>query len=145
MRAILKFKANDGSEWDDEAAAIKRDKLVEKVDAAMKPLGKVPEAVEDGKGWLQHNLEVVYKAKDDILDICREQGLHEHYPVFNEQGRKCHALSVIGRILDDYHDPLSKAWSRFARIDEKGREHQQCYFAYTNGPAKDHVCVEDRS
>ena len=144
METIIKYKSNDGIEWDNQSDAEKRDALCMKVDAVMLPLGKVPEGVTAGKGWLQHDLETINQAKDAILEICREQGYDKSYPSFKERGRNCHPLSFIGRVLDDNGGPLNTAWSRFARIDVQGREHQQCYYAYTGGPARDHVCIESR-
>lgn len=145
MKTLIKYQANDGSEWADKHEAEKRDALCHRVDVAMSPLGDTPRAVKDGKGWLQHNLETVNVAKDSILDICRAEGMAEHFPVFRNRGRDCHPLSAVGRILDDNDDPLSHAWSRFARIDEQGREHEQPFYAYNNGPLPKHVCVESRA
>jgi hypothetical protein len=139
VKAIIKYQAADGSEHASQELAEARDVLCLKVDNAMLALGSVPQGVSDGKGWFQHDLELVNQAKDAILEICRESGLHKNFPVFNHQGRECHAMSVIGRILDDIGGPLSDAWSRFARIDIQGREHQQPFFAYTNGPLPEHV------
>lgn len=144
MKQITKYQANDGSEWNDESKAIAREELIRIVDAAMAPLGSVPADVESGKGWLQHNLETVNVAKDRILDICREQGMSE-YPAFKCRGRDCHPQSIIGRILSEVGGPLWNAWHRFGKIDTLGREHQQPYFAYTNGPDADHYCVESRA
>ena len=144
MKTITKYIADDGSEHSDADAALRRDALVRKVAEAMQPLGEVPQDVQRGKGWLHHDLETVYQAKDRILDICREEGWANHFPVFKNRGRDCHPGCVISRILNDNGGPLDAAWSRFYRIDELGREHQQGYYAYTAGPAPDHVCVEDR-
>ncbi len=154
MKTITKYQTTDGCEFTDQDKAATHEELCLKVQAAMLPLGDVPRAVQDGKGWLQHDLETVLQAKDDILEICRAQddileicraqGYAEHYPVFNNPGRECHPLSIIGRILNAFSGPLDTAWSRFARIDAQGREHQQRYYAYTNGPHPEHVCVEDR-
>ena len=145
MRLINKYQANDGSEWPTEELALKRDQLHAAVATAMAPLGDTPQAVEYGKGWLQHDPETVAQAKDDILTLCRAHlNLAAQYPAFKAQGRDCHPLSIVGRVLDDVGGPLGKAWSRFCRIDPEGREHQQCYYAYTAGPDCDHYCVEDR-
>ncbi len=145
MIAITKFQSIDGVQWTSEKDALKRDALCTRVDAAMAPLGETPKAVKDGKGWLQHDLETVLCAKDAILEICREQGLNKHWECFNAQGRKCHPLSIIGRILDDNDGPLNNAWRRFCNIDDQGREHQQCYYAYTAGPTPSQCCVESRA
>lgn len=145
MKAVIKYQANDGSEWNTAEQAETRDKLHIQVEAIMAPLGQVPEAVRDGRGWLQHELETVLTAKDGILELCRSFGYDINYPVFKNPGRECHALGIIGRILSDDGGPLGRAWSRFGRIDEQGREHQQPYYAYTAGPLPEHVCIEDRS
>jgi hypothetical protein len=145
METITKYRAKDGSEWGRAHEATKRDKLCDKIEKAMLPLGEVPKDVRNGKGWLQHELETVFKAKDAILEICREEGYQKHFKQFESKGRDCHPLSIIGRILNDFGGPLDIAWRRFARIDLIGREHEQCYYAYTNGPLPEHYCVEDRT
>ncbi len=144
MKTITKYQANDGSEWSNPEDAEKRDALCVKVDAAMQPLGTVPKDVSDGNGWLQHDLETVNRAKDAIMEICQSEGFAESFAAFKNKGRDCHPLSVIGRVLDDFGGPLNRAWNRFCRIDLQGREHQQPFFAYTNGPLPEHVCIEDR-
>ena len=144
METIIKYKTKDNREFSDKTEADNHEILIGKVEQVMKPLGTVPKDVRDGKGWLQHRIEIVNTAKDQILDLCREQGLDKQYSVFSNQGRECHPLSIIGRILSDIGGPISRAWARFGRIDELGREHQQQYYAYTNGPADYHVCIEDR-
>lgn len=144
MKTITKYQANDGTEWTDPNKAAERDALCGKVDAAMAPLGDTPQAVKDGEGWLQHDLETVNQAKDAILEICRAEGFAKSFPVFGHKGREIHPRSSISRILDDFGGPLCTAWNRFGRIDEQGREFDQCYYAYTNGPRPEHVCVETR-
>lgn len=144
MKEITQFQANDGSTWPTVETALKRDNLLSAVNLIMEPLGDVPEDVTKGKGWLQHDPAKVIQARQGILDLCKPD-YAEAYPVFNTPAEKVHPLSIIGRILDDAgNDPRSLAWGRFCRIDAQGREHQQCYYAYTAGPDKDHVCIEDR-
>ena len=145
MKTITKYQSIDGAEWTDPENAKSRDALCEKVDSAMLDLGNVPQAVKDGKGWLQHDLETVNRAKDAILEICRSEGYAKSFEVFKSKGRECQALSVIGRILDADGGPLNKAWDRFKRTDQMGREHQQCFYADTNGPLPEHSCVESRA
>lgn len=146
MKAIIKYESIDGSEWTDPNKAAERDALCLKVEAAMQPLGDVPQGVRDGKGWLQHDLETVNRSKDDILEICRAEGFAENFKAFKNRGRDCHPLCIIARILDDNEGPIRNAWRRFAQIDEQGREHQQCFYAYSsNGPRPEHVCIESRT
>lgn len=144
MKEITQYQANDGSTWGTVSAALKRDNLSAAVAIVMAPLGDTPKAVSDGEGWLQHDPATVIKAKQGILDLCKPD-YAVSYPVFNEPAEKVHPLSVVGRILDDAgSDPRSLAWGRFCRIDAEGREHQQCYYAYTAGPRPEHACIEDR-
>jgi len=145
MNTITKFKADDGTEFNSVTDCAEYELLCAKVDKIMAPLGDVPKEVEAGEGWLQHDLETVNVAKDAILQLCRNEGFANSFDYFKARGRDCHPLSIIGRILSDNDGPLADAWGRFGRIDPSGREHQQCYFAYTNGPDKSHICVEDRS
>jgi len=145
MRAITQYQAIDETIWNTELEAKIRDETIFTVDRIMAPLGEVPEDVTAGKGWLQHNLEKVNHAKDLILELCRVQGIGGTLQAFQSRGRDCHPMSIIGRVLSENRGPIPDAWNRFTRIDPQGREHQQPYFAYTNGPDSDHYCVEDRS
>lgn len=145
MKIVRKFETSDGQQFDTLSAAEDYEALQALCAEAMQPLGDVPDDVKNGKGWVQHDLETVNCCKDAILELCRRQRYDIHYPAFRSAGRACHPLSIIGRVLNDSGGPLDKAWSRFSRIDAKGREHQQCYFAYTGGPDSRHVCIEDRS
>ncbi len=147
MKKITKYQANDGSEWHSGAEAMERDKLIARVLVAMAPLGDTPQCVMEQKGYIQHDVAVVNNAKEAILQICRDQGMAENFEVFNHHGSEVHPRSIVGRILNDLGGPLDEAWSRFARIDAQGREHDQPYFAY--GAGKDekrwnYPCVLDR-
>jgi hypothetical protein len=143
MEAVTKYKANDGSLWDSESAATERDELIKEVNAAMAPLGERNEAMSDGKGWVQHQLETVLRAKDAIIGIVRARKVIPEDVLQGRAGRAIHPFSIVGRYLDDRGGPLNSAWSRFMSIDEMGREHQQPYFA-KNGPDREHYCIETR-
>jgi len=147
MKEIIKYVAEDGSEHATKEAAERRESLQELVNDAMSPLALSPElqqAVSDGKGWVHHKRATVVRCQDAILDLCDEFDIASNFAAFQERGPQVHPLSIIGRVLSEVVDPLSKAWGRFGRIDQEGREHQQQYFAYTAGPSADHVCLEDR-
>ncbi len=143
MKQLIQFQADDGSIHQNPASALKRDRLFARVQGVMSWLGSTPKGVEDGNGWIHHDLATVNKVKDALFDICREEGFHENFKIFKEQGSTVHAHSIAGRILDDNGGPIARAWSRIGRIDEQGREHQQAYYAL-NMPRPEHFCVEDR-
>lgn len=146
MKLITQYKAEDGKIFDDADKCGEHERMCVKVAWVMKPLeipAEIAKQVQDGVGWYQHDLEAVHAVREAILALCRPK-YAKNFPVFNKHGSKTHPLCVIGRILSDStdrYDPLGNAWNRFSRIDEKGREHQQCYYAYTNGPEKKHVCL----
>lgn len=141
MKIITKYQSTDGSEHRTQSDAEDRDKLCRVCANAMAPLGKIHKGVRDAKGWFQHDVLTVLSCKDSILEICREQGFDETWDCFRAKGRDCHPMSIIGRILGGIGGPLDESWRRFASIDEQGREHQQPYYAYTNGPLPEHTCL----
>jgi len=143
MKTITKYQANDGSEWNSKAEAIERESLIARVAAVMAPLGEVPEAVKQGSGWVQHDIETVLTARDGIMDLCRSMGMFEGCKWRHDLGRDCHPLGIVGRILSEDNGPIGDAWGRFGTIDEQGREHQQPYYAI-NGPLPEHICIKDR-
>lgn len=144
--ATIIYTTADGTRFDTEEEAKAHEVLVAKINAAMAPLGETPEAVEDGKGWLQHRPANVAKAKSTLCKLIAPQ-LEADWPhlakAMRQTPQEVHPMSLVGRILSDFGGPLNNAWGRFGRIDGQGREHQQSYFAL-NGPGKEHVCVEDR-
>ena len=141
MKQVTRFRSEDGCEFILESTCLEHEVLCNKVKLAMLPLGDCPAAVEDGKGWLHHDPAIVIHCRKAIMQLCCIQGMAKLHPVFENED--AHPMSVVGRILDDVGGPISKAWTRFQRIDDQGREHQQPYYAI-NGPDKKHVCVEDR-
>jgi len=138
MQIVERYQAEDGTFFEDAALCVKHENLCRVVDLTMAPLG---ERLANAPGWIQHAPEVVVQCRMDIMELCREQGLAKMFPVFLNQD--AHPMSAVGRILDDIGGPLRRAWGRFATIDEQGREHNQPYYAI-NGPAAEHVCIEDR-
>lgn len=141
MKIITKFKTNDGREFNSEVEAAKHEKLLANIERVMRPLTiprEIAERISNGEGWYQHKIEDVFAAREGILALARPL-YAQSYPVFNTPGKEAHPLSFIGRVLSDNpDDPLGDAWNRFMRIDERGREHQQPYYAYTAGPAANH-------
>lgn len=127
MKAVTRFLADDGSQWDTEAAALKRDALCSHVDEAMKLLRARPDDADFDNGgvYVQQEMGPWLAAKQRIVDLAFAVTGHS---VFAHNAEDIHARSVAGRILDDTGGPLAKAWWRFACIDEKWREWGQPYF-----------------
>lgn len=143
--ASIIYTAHDGARFDTKSEAIAHEHLIADVQEAMKPLGEVPQAVKDGKGWVQHS-ETSYRTAHRAL--CRlsaplVKGFGHVYAACMNAPDAVHPFGIMGRIMDDTGGPLARAWSRLGCIDRQFREHQQPYYA-THGPCNGQVCVEDR-
>ena len=145
MKIVQRFQTIDGREFASEDEAIEHDTLAYAVRNAVKPLGKEHPSVEDGKGWVQHSPATVLKVKIALLQLAKP--LLKHFPdllrTIQKDPASISPMGVMCRILSDYNSPINEGWNRLACIDEKGREHQQPYFAI-NGPKPNQICVEDR-
>lgn len=143
MTTIQKYRARDGREFENHDKARNHEALLDAIDKVMLPLSPEPTGDQLRRGWVQHDLAKVIACKQGILDLAKLK-FGKSFKAFHAPAKDVHPLSIVGRVLSDSDSPLNKPWSRFCRIDEQGREHQQCYYAYTNGPEREHVCVEDR-
>lgn len=135
MEAITKYRSIDGSEWNTADKAIERDRLCEKVNAAMRPLQKF---TVEHHNFVQHKPDVVTKARVAIVRLAAIElpdfKIFAHVPP-----AEVHPLSLAGRILDDVGGPLRTAWFRFMCIDDLGREWEQSY--YVKHPPEDATCI----
>lgn len=134
MEAITKYKAIDGSEWRTEKEAMSREALFAEIESVMAPLaGSLAIAGFDSDQFYQHEAKTVIACRVAILALAARE-----FPTFDvfrhKPPEEVRPLSIAGRILDDCGGPLNRAWARFARIDDLGREWQQPYFA-NNTPA----------
>lgn len=144
MRSITQYQTYDGRVFSSEASALLHEQIIDDIREVMTPLDlpdDIKKPLSDGRGWYQHDLGTVIACRDGILNLCEKHGVGTWHDSFKKRGAEIHPLSIIGRILDDSGHPLGEAWNRFSRIDPQGREHQQCYFAYTAGPEKEHICL----
>jgi hypothetical protein len=123
MRSITVYESSDGSRWDIPGDAIARDTLIREVAAALAPLG--PD-LRHRRGYKQHRIEDVRRVRAALLEFL--------------------PISVKSRITPDIdpmdvdpmfacriHDgtqgePIVRAWSRIAFIDNLGREWEQPYY-----------------
>lgn len=128
MKSITKFQSDDGSEWTTPEQALARDRLCREVNEAMAllPPRPVDRTLDRGERFLQHNRDVVLRAKQAIVDLAWRETGHE---VFKHPAADIHPFSVAGRVLDDSGSPLNRAWWRFMCIDDQWREWEQPYFA----------------
>jgi len=128
MKAITKYRAEDGSEWTTATEAGARDRLCGEVADAMGPLIARPTDCDygNGDGFVQQDRTVALAAKQRLLDLAARIS---SYGVFKLPAEQVHPMGVAGRILDDMGGPISRAWWRFQCMDAEWREWGQPYFA----------------
>lgn len=147
MKQVVKYVADDGSEWFSEDKCIGRDMMIAEVDRAMS--GLKPRPQNGGfEGYIQHDRESVLKCKRMLFAIANRDGIlkwwidrqkNEHGASDESLVEQCHP-SWFGRMLDGNHGPLEHAYGRLCAIDNEFREWNQAYFAANPGTGK-MVCI----
>jgi len=140
MEIITKYRANDGSEWDSEVKAAKRELLIAEVNAVMSLLPPVP-TEPNWKGYIRHDKQTIRTVRQGLFFIDNREGILKWW--YDQQktdhGKtdkdflECHP-SWQCRMLDGSHRPLERAYGRLCCIDEYGREWNQPYFARNPPP-----------
>lgn len=143
MKAITKFKAVDGKEFNSENECLDYENLIKKVDNIMKALPPLPKDdgcnFSNGSGFVQHDKTILRKVKINLLEEMKKHIDHKwiQETIDNDEVHP----SYVSRLIDDYGiSPLNKAWYRFMCIDKLNREWGQPYFAANPDKAKQ-VCV----
>lgn len=127
MKAVTRYIAVDGSQWNTEAEALTRDALCSHVEAALALLKARPTdaGFDGGASFVQQESGPALAAKQRIVDLAR---VVTGAAVFANNAEDIHPQSSAGRILADVGGPLASAWWRFACIDDSFREWGQPYF-----------------
>lgn len=130
-KKITMYEANDGTQFDCLDLARAHDMLCNAVVDATARLSPVPKGDfgNDRRGYLQQDPAAVLEVKVRLVEIAAGIGMRwfkEHLA----EAHGIHPMSVAGRFMDDgAPEPLARAWGRLQRIDDKGREWEQPYFA----------------
>jgi len=123
VKNVIKYIADDGSEWTDKAKAAKRDALHAEVVAIERT---IPEPPNSSDKRIAVDPTVMAKAKSVVIELCRREFPNE--PVFKHPADKIHPMSFAGRFLDDTGAPLYRIWHRFMCYAD-GWMYEQPYFA----------------
>lgn len=131
MKRVQKFRADDGAEFDTEAACLEHEALCAEIDGVMATLPRPPAddgcRFTNGHGYIQHTPERFWPARDALLRIGNRLSPHKWF----EQSladREIHP-SWCGRLIDETSRPLSRAWYRVMCVDKDLREWGQPYYA----------------
>lgn len=143
MKAIVKYEAEDGKEFDSEKECLDYENLIARVNNIMKVLPPLPKdngcRFSNGEGFVQHDKKTLRKVQIGLLKEIKKHVEHKWVEQTIED-ENVHP-SYVARLLDDYSiSPLSKAWYRFICTDKLGREWGQPYFANNPDKAKQ-VCI----
>lgn len=131
MIKIIKYKATDGKEFDNESDCLEYENLIEEIENIMSILVIPPKKGVDfsnGCGFIQQDGEQVKEVKIKLLEIFKRYSDHQwiKQTIDNDNA----SLSFVGRLIDDMNiRPLNSAWYRLMCIDNKFREWGQAYFA----------------
>jgi hypothetical protein len=133
MKPIIKYRADDGSEHDNEAQAIERDKLCAEVAEVMGLLPAKPNDTgcrfANGHGYIQHDPATALRVRHAILTIAARLCNHELIAQAIADPVGVHA-SWPGRIISEScPHPVWVAWERFSCMDAQWREWGQPYYA----------------
>lgn len=136
MQAIQKFLAEDGAEFNTEAACVEHEALCAEVAEIMATLPKRPSddrcRFSNGEGYLQHTEAQFLAARAALLRIGNRLYPHKWFDQALTD-LTVHA-SWCGRLIDETSRPLARAWQRVMCTDSKLREWGQPYYA--NNPDK---------
>ena len=128
MEAITKYKAADGSEWDSQYLAGRRERARRFQAAANEVLGdKKPDG--NGATYVQHTVDAVHKFTMAIAAALGEFESHEMRDRWLEQPR-----GIVGRFLDDTGSIFYRDYIRLISIDSQNREWGQPYYANNPNP-----------
>lgn len=121
--AVLRYKSNDGVEWQSAEAADRRDDLLWRIERAQSLLR--PPTDKHGE-FVQQDASDVRLYKHAIIALAKEFAPGQ---IWERDPDSIYPRSFAGRYLDDACSPLSAAWVRLMRTDHLSREWDQPYFA----------------
>ncbi len=131
MKAITKYKAIDGAEFDTEEKCIEREGLIDKINTIMSMLPSLPKddgfKFVNGNGYIQHDKKLLFKVRIKLLNLMKPYIRHGW---IDDTIKEKLNPSWVGRLLSDCNIiPLYDAWFRFMCIDKKHREWGQLFYA----------------
>lgn len=136
-KAVTMYEANDGTRFSSLAAAESHDAVEARVRAIMAALPDPPagDFGNERRGYWQQNPTAVLAARVALVELALEFEVCNGWfnSAVEEDGHRpadFHPLGVAGRVMSEGAPaPLDRAWRRLCRIDDRGREWEQPYFA----------------
>src|SRR4051812_40306706 len=114
MKAVLKYQANDGTVFDDEAAAASHEAFLAalaKIEEILPPIPKNDGSqFANGEGYIQHCPDDVRAYKQGLLKLTAGRNLGFKFAEWAEIPDQVHPNGIVGRILSDGDRHLYRAW-----------------------------------
>ena len=142
METITKFKANDGTEFNDKQKCIDHENLLEEIKEIISKLEpkKVSCDFSNGSGYILQNPKTFRDVRKSILEIAKR--FTDHHWIQESIDKQLEVdPSWAGRIISECcPDCVWKAWSRISCTTNDYKEYGQQY--YRNNPEKaKNICL----
>ncbi|SRR6266436_2273587 len=127
MKAIVKYEANDGSEFDDPGKCSEYEGFCQEI---INLTAAWPETPINGDGFVQQDKIIVLQVQRAMIDFFERIHWKDHHTEWAKAANVPVGLTLIGRYVDDAGtNPERRIWRRIARLDKKFREYEQPYYA----------------
>lgn len=129
MIKIEKYRADDGTEFEDQHACVNYEDLCHEIGALMSLLA--PNTIR-GEDFVQQSGPTFLYVQQRLVLIYERlnPGLLDQHTEWARNATRNAGMTLIGRYIDEGHcRPLQRAWYRIMCTDHKFREYEQLYFA----------------
>jgi hypothetical protein len=127
MKAITKYSADDGTEFDDEGQCRSYEELCREIAGITAPWP--PETIR-GEVFVQRDKEQILRIQRDMVRIFERSHWSDEHTQWARTADVPAGMSLIGRYVDDCGwKPERIVWSRIARLDRHFREYEQPFYA----------------
>ena len=127
MKAIVKYQALDGVEFDDKDKCCDYENLCQEISDLT---ASWPETKITGDGFIQQDMGTVLTVQRAMVAIFERIHWKDHHTEWARNAEVPAGMTLIGRYVDDAGlNPERRVWGRIARLDKKFREYEQPYYA----------------
>ncbi len=122
MKTVTRHQADDGTLFESETAALKRDAIVARIKQLNAMLAPSPVA-----SHIRVKQAQLAAYKEGLIDLCRE--VYPDAPVFQHPASEISPWSYAGRLINESGPSvMNSAWFRLMCCDSEGYEYEQPYF-----------------
>jgi hypothetical protein len=137
VKAVQKFLADDGTQFDTEHDAMQHESLCQEIWRLMQKLRPLPDLPHcefaNGAGYVQQIPADFLHVQAELARIAQRSfpsGNFSHHFDHAINATKPAGHTFIGRLMDDgCPSPVSRAWNRIMCTDDQFREWGQPYYA----------------